>query len=718
MFDRFQRYIAFVKRKRKYLLIVLLIVNLIAFLGLMKIHISSDFNVFMPKRSQAKEIYQKMSQDFGSTDQVVVMVEFKENVFSVNGIRKLFSINDALKSVPGVKSVVPPVPEKLPAGFQFVDMKDITSENVEKVLQFASETPQMINIHQYDDKYYAMFMVNSNSNSRDMLKNVEKALNGYTFYISGNSYLETKIFDYILMIVFTLPPMAFVLILIVFRWQIGSIKATILCVLPAGIAALWTMGMLGWIGKELSLVTVLVPIFTIVMGSADGLHFVSHFLENKASGHPNSDSLAITLSSVGKAMILTTLTTMAGFISLSTINSQSMVQMGIFASVGIGLAAVATWFVLPLILVNFSNSSVKGKTLRISAFFERFSDRKALLIALAIVIGFTPGLFLLKSDFNMMEIYKSYTKVRRNIQMVQDVFGSALPVFLVYSGNDLYGADSANYILELQHKIANIDGVEKTMSMYDIIVAMNKRLYGEKGYPQLPLRLLLIKRVLPKEVLSNFLDTEGKSARSMIFLSNLDSSTLEQLTAVVENSQNEAFTELYISGIPFIMKEMNDSIIPQQLRSLLVALACIFLLLMLSQRNFITPLLSVIPVTITLIALFGFMGYFNMDLNVVTVTMASIVIGVGIDYSIHFAELYRYYSKEGDKRQALHRTFVSASKPIIANALGLSVGLTAMFLSPLTIHSYLASIMWVTMLTSCFVSLTLLPFLITRIRRM
>jgi len=718
MFDRFQRYIAFVKRKRKYLLIVFLIVNLIAFLGLMKIHISSDFNVFMPKRSQVKEIYQKMSQDFGSTDQVVVMVEFKENVFSVNGIRKLFSINDALKSVPGVKSVVPPVPEKLPVGFQFVDMKDITSENVEKVLQFASETPQMINIHQYDDKYYAMFLVNSNSNSRDMLKNVEKALNGYTFYISGNSYLETKIFDYILMIVFTLPPMAFVLILIVFRWQIGSIKATILCVLPAGIAALWTMGMLGWIGKELSLVTVLVPIFTIVMGSADGLHFVSHFLENKASGHPNSDSLAITLSSVGKAMILTTLTTMAGFISLSTINSQSMVQMGIFASVGIGLAAVATWFVLPLILVNFSNSSVKGKTLRISAFFERFSDRKALLIALAIVIGFTPGLFLLKSDFNMMEIYKSYTKVRRNIQMVQDVFGSALPVFLVYSGNDLYGADSANYILELQHEIANIDGVEKTMSMYDIIVAMNKRLYGEKGYPQLPLRLLLIKRVLPKEVLSNFLDTEGKSARSMIFLSNLDSSTLEQLTAVVESSQNEAFTELYISGIPFIMKEMNDSIIPQQLRSLLVALACVFLLLMLSQRNFITPLLSVIPVTITLIALFGFMGYFNMDLNVVTVTMASIVIGVGIDYSIHFAELYRYYSKEGDKRQALHRTFVSASKPIIANALGLSVGLTAMFLSPLTIHSYLASIMWVTMLTSCFVSLTLLPFLITRIRRM
>lgn len=717
MSDRFQRYIAFVKRKRKHLLIALLMVNLIAFLGLMKIHISSDFNVFMPKHSQANEIYQKMTQEFGSTDQIVVMVEFKDNAFSVNGIRKLFAISDALRSVPGVKSVVPPVPEKLPVGFQLVSMKDITSENVEKVLQFASETPEMINIRQYDGKYYAMFIVNSDSNSRDMLKNVERALKEYTFYISGNSYLEAKIFDYILMIVFTLPPMAFVLILIVFRWQIGSIKATILCVFPAGIAALWTMGMLGWIGKELSLVTVLVPIFTIVMGSADGLHFVSHFLENKASGHSNSDSLAITLSSVGKAMILTTLTTMAGFISLSTINSQSMVQMGIFASVGIGLAAVATWFVLPLILVNFSNPAAKSKAFRIPAFFERFSDRKALLIALAIVIGFTPGLFLLRSDFNMMEIYKSYTKVRRSIQMIQDVFGSALPVFLVYSGNDLYGADSANHILELQRRIVDIDGVEKTMSMYDIIVAMNKRLYGEKGYPELPLRLLLIKRILPKEMLSNFVDVQGKSARSMIFLSNLDSFTLEQLTTVVESSQSKAFTELYISGIPFIMKEMNDSIIPQQLRSVLVALVCVFLLLVLSQRNFITPLLAVIPVAITLITLFGFMGYFNMDLNVVTVTMASIVIGVGIDYSIHFSELYRYYSKGGNKKQALHKAFISSSKPIIANAFGLSVGLTAMFLSPLTIHSYLASIMWVTMLTSCFISLTLLPFLIAKIRR-
>jgi hypothetical protein len=147
--------------------------------------------------------------------------------------------------------------------------------------------------------------------------------------------------------------------------------------MPAGIAALWTMGMLGWTGRELSIVTVLVPIFTIVMGSADGLHFVSHFLENRQNGLSNVESLSITLESVGRAMIMTTLTTMAGFLSLATINSNSMVQMGIFASVGIGLAAVATWFVLPVILVESKEFKIKRPALNIATFFENFSEKKS-----------------------------------------------------------------------------------------------------------------------------------------------------------------------------------------------------------------------------------------------------------------------------------------------------------------------------------------------------
>jgi len=708
----YDRYSMFVKRNRRKLLLLIIIVNIISFLGLIRIHISTNFDVFMPKKSYEKNLYDRMNKTFQSGEQLMIMVEFENNVLSVEGLKELLKISDSIKMIKGVKSVISPLPEKVPIGFKLLDVKEVSSKNIDKVIKFVMDMKETVNIKEKDGKYYAMYIVipEDHENVMNITKGLKKELKSYKFYISGNSYLESKIFDYILLIIFILPPTAFFLIVNVFKWQIGNFKATIFSVMPAGMAALWTMGILGWTGKDLSVVTVLVPIFTIVMGSADGLHFVSHFLENKQNGLPNTKSLSITLSSVGRAMIMTTLTTMAGFISLTTINSQSMVQMGFFASIGIGLAAVATWFVLPVVLIESGEFKFKKTSLNISSFFEKLSNKKALIISSLIVILFIPGLFNLNANFNVLKMYKSYTEVRKNVEKIQEVFGSALPVFLAYNHNNIFEPEIANDILDLQKQLLKTGNVQKIISIYDIISLVNEHLYGQKGYPQQIPRILLIKRLLPQEQLLSFVDSEGKNGRSMIFLKDLENNTLNSLKQIVD-SHRKIEKDLYLAGTPFVIKEMNDSIISQQFKSLTLALILVFVLLLLSQRNFITPLFSIIPISITLIGLFGFMGYSGMDLNIVTITMASIVIGVGIDYSIHFVELFKYYSKMG-KNNPLEKTFKSASKPILANALGLAIGLTAMFLSPLTIHSYLAGIMWVTMIISSFVSLTLLPFLI------
>lgn len=712
----YAKYTNFVKKNRKKLLLMIIIANIVAFLGIMRIHISADFNVFMLKDSEAKKTYDRMNQIFQSSEQLMLMIEFDDNLLDLENLKKIYEIQDLLKSVIGVKNVIPPLPEKLPVGFGLLDMRKISSKDLKKVIDFIQDMKDSINIKERDGKYYIMYMIipGNEVNVRNLVKDLEKKLRDYKFYISGNSYLEAKIFDYILLIVFTLPPVAFILILNIFRWQIGNLKATFFSVMPAGIAALWTMGILGWTGRELSIVTVLVPIFTIVMGSADGLHFVSHFLENKQSGLSNVESLSISLESVGKAMIMTTLTTMAGFLSLATINSNSMVQMGIFASMGIGLAAVATWFVLPVMLVESKDFKLKKPSLNIPAFFEFFSGKKALFASLFIIIAFLPGLFSLKANFNVLGLYKSYTKVKKNVEKIQEVFESALPVFLIYSDSNVWEPKFANSVIELQNRIKKIKGVQKIVSVYDIVSLINERLYGQKGYPQILPRVLLIKKLLPSEQINNFVDHSERNGRSMIFLKDLNNRTLNDLQQIVSTNVKAPLNNIQLAGIPFIIEEMNNSIIPQQINSVAFALLFVFILLLISQKNFITPFLSIIPISITLIALFGFMGYFGIDLNIVTVTIASIVIGVSIDYSIHFVEIFKYYHKK-NKTDALKKTFKSVSKPILANALGLAIGLTAMFFSPLMIHSYLAAIMWVTMLTSSFVSLTLLPFLIRKI---
>ncbi len=104
----------------------------------------------------------------------------------------------------------------------------------------------------------------------------------------------------------------------------------------------------------------------------------------------------------------------------------------------------------------------------------------------------------------------------------------------------------------------------------------------------------------------------------------------------------------------------------------------------------------------------------HINLSVVTATMAGITIGVGIDYAIHYSTLFRYHEKMKSDEPHV-RAFEDTSKPIIANILGLALGLTVMNLSPLMIHTYLSLIMWTTMLASSSLSLTILPYLLSKI---
>ncbi|MFW6049308.1 MAG: MMPL family transporter [Candidatus Bipolaricaulota bacterium] len=206
-----------------------------------------------------------------------------------------------------------------------------------------------------DGNLYGVFTAaTGESFTRGDLQEIENYLKNRdaTYYAAGSQYLEDSLVDYLLMILRFLPLSAYVLIFLVFRFQMGSTKATLLSVLPAGVGALWVLGLIGWTVQAVSMVAVLVPIFTVVIGSADGLHFVSHMQEARAAGDGKKKAVVETLNMVGTPILVTTLTSMVGFLSLIFINASIVVDLAIFASVGILLAGVATWYILPLILTG------------------------------------------------------------------------------------------------------------------------------------------------------------------------------------------------------------------------------------------------------------------------------------------------------------------------------------------------------------------------------
>ncbi|SHH57967.1 efflux RND transporter permease subunit [Thermosipho atlanticus] len=697
-------YVDFFKKYGRILMIVLVLLNVFFFIGLFRVKINPDFTLFMSKNSEYMEILNRMEKVFQSNDQVNVVLELNTNPYSIDGLKRIKEIEKQIRKLSNVLSVISPIPDEIPVGFRKINVSEINEDNYKYVLNFLKQI-NTENIVEKNGKYYVMFYVIPKNGK--IIESLENILKDTPHYFAGTKYLEEKIFDYMLYFIFSLPPLAILTVFLVFRWRLGSLKATFFSVFPAGIGALWTMGFIGWYKGEISILTILAPIFTIVMGSADGLHFVSHYIDLKKN-RTKDEALAETLLSTGVAMILTTVTTIAGFLSLAFINSEALAELAILSSIGIAFAGIATWLFIPIILLH-SEIKVEQKGSKIAMFFEGFLGKKSVVISLLLFLVFFPGIFRINTEFYMIDMYKDRTQVKKNIDVVQDVYGMTVPVFAYFETDfDPITPEFADKVLRIEEQLRE-DG-NKVVSFYDFVTNINEKILKRKGYPENIAQVKILLNLIPN-IYTNFLNRDEKAGRILIFPNEITKEKLNEIEEVME-------PPIKVTGVPYIMKEMNEIIVPQQILSLFVAVLIVFLIVLLRFKNFVKAFVSIIPISLTLVILFGFMGFTGIKLSIITATMGSIVVGVGIDYAIHFVESFGYNLKKfKDINIVIEETYKTTSKPILANALGLAIGLSVLVLSPFKIHEYLVMIMWVTMISSSFLSLSLLPTLLKYIYR-
>ena len=149
-----------------------------------------------------------------------------------------------------------------------------------------------------------------------------------------------------------------------------------------------------------------------------------------------------------------------------------------------------------------------------------------------------------------------------------------------------------------------------------------------------------------------------------------------------------------------------------QFASLAVAFGLVTIMLLAAYRRIRETLASLVPIGLTVLTLLGFIAVSGIQLNLLTAVISSIVIGVGIDYAIHFVAAIDNARPDGDGY--VLRAIDRAGRPIAANALGIAIALTALWISPLKVHSQVSMIMWVAMSVAALSAMTLIPALLPR----
>ncbi len=401
-------------------------------------------------------------------------------------------------------------------------------------------------------------------------------------------------------------------------------------------------------------------------------------------------------------------------------------DFGLLAAIGTffsGLLAItfvpALIAVLPEKKSKKDLSSTKRTPLLLKKFLIPLSEKvinhpkKIFSIWILILIISIGGIFMLKRSVSVAGYFKDSHPISISEQILSKSFGGTKPVFITFSGNIL-SPEVLKAMMDLENYMNESPLIGSTQSIADVVRELNKKISGEDKIPNDEGTIGQLWFLLEQqESISHFVNTDLNQALIIAKFQDIgDRSTLE-LTDYMQNYFKNHASEDYtikMTGMPFINKKLSDNLLYSQIVSLIIALILVMTLVSFMLRSFVKGMYASLPVIVTIGIIYGVMGYSGIPLNIATVLVASIAMGIGIDYSIHFFSYFNHSKAKGNSvAEAITESIRVSGKAIIINFISVSLGFLTLIFSNLVPMIYFGIIIALSMLGAAMGALTLLP---------
>lgn len=696
-----RRVARFIVLRSRLVLALTAVVSLIAIGFLFRLDFNADIASFILEGTPTGAEFIEFQEKYETSDPINAMASLPEGETFTTGenLSLLLELGRRLEEVDGVASVVSVVPEANPLTGRPItraDLESVPGPALESLLAGNPLSALLLS----EDARHTLLLVNP---SGDVTATAQEVIGieveGLDIVYSGNPVIFASVIDLLSLFLLLIPPVVIFLLIATFFANIGDRKLSVLAIVPAALGSVWTFGLIFGLGLKADIVTVIVPIFVIVMGSADGLHFVTHFQEEAASPDP-VDRVASALRHVGIPMILTTISTAAGFLSLLATGVEPIQQLGLFAAVGIVFAGAISFFSLPALISHVGIDPGRHERALLGPRVTRGlramvrNRAPAILLTLAVVIFGAFALPRLDVNPDQLFFFKADDPVRVAFERTTELFGGATPLVGEFAFDPSGSPDQLAEVRRVSEEMEALPGVREVFSVADVADS------------------------LPEGQLTSVLGGQADLAvGKMVSEDGLRFTLLpedfsnDDLRGWVDYVSSEPLITV-LTGMPLVWDEIAREVLDAQVISLVVAFALVAVLLAVAYRRVRETVASLVPIALTIIAVLGFIAVSGIQLNLLTAVVSSIVLGVGIDYAIHFVAAIDIAREDGDGY--VLRAIDRAGRPIVANALGIAVALTALWLSPLLIHPQVSSIMWVGMITAGLTALVVLPSLLPR----
>ena len=737
----------------KMVLLVFTLITAIIGLQATNIYMESDLIEYLPSDDPTISLWCTIQEEFKIGETIIIFVDQTDRIYDIRNPKVLSEIDEveraidkydndegSLDGVVSIRSLANLIKEEnaksIIEGGNGVNSIPTDIEDVYTYMErFTVKSTKGILYTGSYEVAVVVIQLSDNANFGDILERTEKAVeNRGTKYanmtITGSIAMQQAIQQESMRNLVIVFPIALLFVSIVLFFFHRTFKGIIIAFLPPAFSIALTFGVLGIVQPELTIISVAIIALLLGLGVDYSIHLMNRFVEEH-SIEDNVNRIEKILRFTGKAVLLSTITTMIGFASLMISSMSPIITFGFGCAIGILFCFISATVLVPclVLILKFEKKDHIPSWKKLANFIINHRNRIILVAAFTAVLSVVV-IPQVKTDVNYLEL------APENIPEVDAMFkysenfgtGSNFNALLVETDTDgLLDPDviEAIYLMEeqmrdvIRQEYPDIEEKKIEKSIYSIADEI-KEIHAIINRSSLLSYLNEI--VKADRIIYDMIAEEGiineDFSKTIITVAIPIGSSLDKIEIVVNKINSIASkTTLpqngwvsHLAGQDAVTVSVNSRLTDEQVQSMILALILVLAALILIFNSSLYGALTIVPVLLVLMWEPGFLVALDIPLSVVTISIAAIMVGIGIDYGIHITHRFREELGQGkSKIDAIKISIERTGSSLVEAALTTIAGITAIyFVNTPALNEFVGVIILMTAL-SCIAAAFILP---------
>jgi len=725
-----------------------LLVTVIIGSGVRFIFIDDNVMNMLPKDIDSRRIWDEVIEDFKYTDfMFIAFGNSGGNILNSESLSLAWELSEQFEDIPHVDEVISvSTLNRIDSDDGFLEVgdlmphKNMTEEEVASLSDYLKNNSNISSRILSKDGDYINIVLRPKSDQDfpglvAAVSNITTSYqNQYEFHFGGQPHLTGAIPELIKTETQQLMLLGLFIMAAILLINLRSLPAVGMVLSVIFLSALSMMGFMGWVYHftqtsrfTFSMVNTSMPIVLLTIANSDGVHILSRFFREARKHKDVKKALTMTMNQLMLPIFLTSITTTAAFLTM--VSSPIATMTGYGATIGFGIlwAWILSSTYLPAVIHlkkwNMQNPAISKPSILenlIHGFGKNILNypKRILAIGVAIVGVSSIGIWFINVEVNIINLFKPGNEIRESTLFLDREMAGSMNLIIKVEG-DLKDPKVLNKMVDIQNYISEFPTVNTTFSIADIIKEMHKSIMdNDPKFETIPETRGKINNLFTMYSMSgdpddfeSLVDYEYETGLITAMMQSVSTKEIvimaDQIKVYIEEMGSEEFTT-ETSGMMMFLKDFTNLVVQSSINSIILSIVIILFIAWIFFRHWKFGLLSVIPLTSAVILNFGLMGWFGVDLSHFTALLTSIIIGVGVDFAIHYISEFIHYSKNEIGEDKISRQVVDdVGYPILLDVFS-NMGFGALIASSLIPLVHMGGLMVFAMISTSLGTLTIL----------